>query len=136
MSKKILVLDDDVDILSICKYILEDLGWSVETRTNCNNIIEMVQSIKPDVILMDNWIPDTGGIVATQTLKASPELKHIPIIYFSANHDIKNLSAEAGANTYLEKPFDISQFEEIINNVLRETQQAPEGNNQYLKSNP
>ena len=124
MSKRILILDDDSDILSICTYILEELGWDVETRNNCNNILDIVRLVQPQVILMDNWIPDTGGIIATQKIKADPELKNIPIIYFSANHDIKNLSEEAGADTYLEKPFDISQFEEVINSVLvqKETQ--------------
>ena len=80
MSKTILILDDDIDILSICTYILQELGWSVITRTNCNNIIELVREVAPQVILMDNWIPDTGGIVATQTIKAHPEFKSIPII--------------------------------------------------------
>ena len=118
MPKKILILDDDSDILSICTYILEELGWEVTTRTNCNNVLELVRQVKPQVILMDNWIPDTGGIIATQTIKADPELRSIPIIYFSANHDIETLSREAGADTYLEKPFDISQFEEVINSAM------------------
>jgi len=53
-----------------------------------------------------------------RTIKADPEFKRIPIIYFSANHDIKHLSEEAGADTYLEKPFDIVQFESIVNSVI------------------
>ena len=118
MPKRILILDDDSDILSICTYILEELGWEVETRTNCNKILDLVKEVQPQVILMDNWIPDSGGMIATQTLKSHPEFKMIPIIYFSANHDIKNLSLLAGADTYLEKPFDISQFEEVINSVF------------------
>ena len=121
MPKKILILDDDTDILSICTYILEEMGWEVFTRSSCNGIIELVREVQPNVILMDNWIPDSGGIVATQTIKSHPEFKSIPIIYFSANHDIKNLSLEAGADTYLEKPFDISQFEEIINSVVEKS---------------
>lgn len=114
-EKRILIFDDDTDILSICTYLLEEMGWQVHTRTDCNNIINTVRETKPSVILMDNWIPDTGGIVATQTLKAHNEYKNIPVIYFSANHDIKNLSKQAGADNYLEKPFDIIQFEKIIN---------------------
>ena len=50
--------------------------------------IDKVSGILPDVILMDNWIPDDGGIIATQTLKKIEELKNIPVIYFSANSDI------------------------------------------------
>lgn len=118
MPKRVLIFDDDTDILSICTYILQELGWEVHTRLDCNNILQVIEEIMPDVILMDNWIPDSGGIIATQQIKSHPTLKSIPVIYFSANHDIKNLSIQAGADTYLEKPFDISQFESIIKSVV------------------
>jgi DNA-binding NtrC family response regulator len=116
--KRIVIFDDDEDILSICSYILEEQGWEVYTFTDCNNIIDKVSNVLPDVILMDNWIPDAGGIVATQTLKKSEVLKHIPVIYFSANSDIELLANRAGAQTYLAKPFDLEDLERVINNVL------------------
>ncbi|WPU94270.1 response regulator [Mucilaginibacter sabulilitoris] len=117
-QKKIIIFDDDEDILSICSYILEEQGWEVHSFTNCNNIIDKVSPILPDVILMDNWIPDAGGIVATQTLKKTEALKHIPVIYFSANSDIQMLANNAGAETYLAKPFDLEELERVIKNVL------------------
>lgn len=126
MDKRILICDDDTDILSICTYILEEQSWEVHTKTNCIDITEVVRSIKPSVILMDNWIPDTGGIVATQSIKADPELRNIPIIYFSANNDIKSLAKEAGADAFLEKPFDIEDLERVVLSVLK----------QFSNSNP
>lgn len=119
MIKRVLILDDDTDILFICRYILEEGGWEVHTRTDCNNIIQKVSEVEPHLIIMDNWIPDTGGMIATQILKKNPEFKSIPVIYFSANHDVRSLSLEAGAETYLEKPFDISRLEEIIEEVMK-----------------
>lgn len=117
--KRIVIFDDDEDILSICAYILEEQGWEVHTFTDCNNIVEKVSSILPSVILMDNWIPDAGGIVATQTLKKSEDLKNIPVVYFSANSDIQLLADHAGAETYLAKPFDLDELERTINDVLQ-----------------
>ncbi|MFD0766397.1 response regulator [Mucilaginibacter lutimaris] len=116
--KKIIIFDDDEDILSICSYILEEQGWEVHTFTDCNDITEKVSGILPDVILMDNWIPDAGGIIATQTLKKDEELKNIPVVYFSANSDIQLLADHAGAETYLAKPFDLEELERVINSVL------------------
>ncbi|RCH55638.1 response regulator [Mucilaginibacter hurinus] len=118
-AKKIILFDDDDDILSICTYILEEQGWEVHTFGNCNEIIDKVSGIMPDVILMDNWIPDTGGIEATQRLKADNNLKHIPVIYFSANSDIQSLAKDAGAETYLAKPFDLEELEDVINKLIR-----------------
>ncbi|WP_202913772.1 response regulator [Pararcticibacter amylolyticus] len=114
MSKRILIFDDDVDILSICSFILEEQGWDVHTSPHCNDIVNNVRNIQPDVILMDNWIPDSGGVIATQTLKKEDDLKNIPVIYFSANNDIQSLATQAGADTYLEKPFDLTELEMVI----------------------
>lgn len=117
MPKRILICDDDTDILSICEYILQELGWEVSTRTHCNELVNLVLELKPDLILMDNWIPDCGGIVATQQLKQDPELRKIPIIYFSANNDIKKLAQEAGADSFLAKPFDIKELESVVSST-------------------
>ena len=117
MSKRILICDDDDDILSICTYILEEKGWEVHTRTHCNDILKLVEEVHPHVILMDNWIPDLGGIIATQTLKNVEKYKAIPVIYFSANNDIKTLAKTAGADTFLAKPFDIEELERVIASV-------------------
>lgn len=118
MPRRIIIFDDDTDILSICSFILESQGWEVHTRSNCNNIINVIGEVNPDVIIMDNWIPDAGGIIATNTIKEHDIYKHIPVVYFSANHDIKNLASQAGTEYFLAKPFDIQQFEELIHHVL------------------
>lgn len=117
-NRKIIIFDDDEDILSICSYVLEEQGWEVHTFADCNNIAEKVSVISPAVILMDNWIPDAGGIVATQILKKTDGLKGIPVIYFSANSDIQLLANHAGAEAYLAKPFDLHDLERVIGNVL------------------
>ena len=118
LNKKVLIFDDDEDILSICRFILEDQGWSVFTYTDCNDVVEKVSLVLPDAILMDNWIPDDGGIIATRLLKNNQSLKNIPVIYFSANSDIELLANHAGANTYLAKPFELDDLEKIINRVI------------------
>jgi CheY-like chemotaxis protein len=99
--------------------VLEEQGWEVHVFTDCNQITDKVRQIMPDVILMDNWIPDTGGIVATQTLKSTDALKHIPVVYFSANSDIQLLAKQAGAEAYIAKPFDLEDMERIIDSVLK-----------------
>jgi CheY-like chemotaxis protein len=118
MRKSICIFDDDEDILFLCNLLLQQMGWEVHARNNCNNILSVLREIKPSVILIDNWLPDTGGIIATQKIKADPDLKNIKVIFFSANNDVKKLAEEANADTWLSKPFDISQFEEVVNRFL------------------
>ena len=118
-EKRIAIFDDDEEILSICRFILEDKGWEVFTFIDCNEVIEKVSSVSPGVILMDNWIPDEGGVIATRKLKKDEHLKNIPVIYFSANSDIELLAAHAGAEMYLAKPFDIEDLEHQINTAIK-----------------
>ena len=119
LKKKVLICDDDADILFICSYIFEKQGIEVITRTHCNNIVETVRDVRPDVILMDNWIPDSGGIVASRSIKEDIDLNHIPIIYFSANNDIQALANEAGADAYLAKPFDLEDLRKITTSLIK-----------------
>jgi len=117
-NKKVFVFDDNAEILELCTIILEDAGYDIRTSSTSNNIIDQVLSYIPDIIFMDNWLPDVGGIDATKELKGHETLKSIPVIYFSANNDVKALAAEAGADGYLSKPFDIQELEDIISKHL------------------
>lgn len=117
-AKKVFVFDDNRDILDLCTYILEDAGYEIKTSESSNNIEEQVMAFMPDIIFMDNWLPDLGGIEATKALKKNLTLQHIPVIYFSANNDISALATQAGADSYLAKPFDIDALEDIVKKHL------------------
>ena len=118
-SKKVFIFDDNTDILELCTIILEDAGYEIKTSSTSNDIIAQVNAYVPDIIFMDNWLPDVGGIDATRALKNDEALKHIPVIYFSANNDVKSLAQQAGADGYLSKPFDIAALEDIVNKHLQ-----------------
>jgi DNA-binding response OmpR family regulator len=124
MQKRVLILDDDLDILQICTIVLKRKGYEVSTLNNSNQIIENVRVFKPDVILMDNWIPGPGGIESTRMLKNETELQDIPVIFFSANSNVSQLAEEAKADYYLQKPFDIGELEGIVNQAVTNTQEV------------
>ena len=74
MQKCVLIYDDDVEILQVCKAILKD-QYRIETKVNCDDVINEVKAIQPDVILMDLWIPKIGGQEAVSLLKKNEDLK-------------------------------------------------------------
>ncbi|WP_373708422.1 response regulator [Kaistella sp.] len=113
-SKKVFIFDDNLEILELCTEILKDIGFQVKTSPTTNGIEQQVKEFLPDLIFMDNWLPDISGIEATRLIKANEELKNIPVIYFSANSNISELAAEAQADDFIAKPFDIDHFEEIV----------------------
>ena len=114
MNKTLLIFDDDQEILSVCRVILEKQNFHVEIKTYCDNIIEDTIITEPDVILMDLWIPVMGGENAINLLKNNEATQHIPVILFSANTDIAKISKRVNANGFLRKPFDLNELLEII----------------------
>jgi len=67
---------------------------------------------------MDNWIPDEGGVKATRQIKNDFTLRSIPVIFFSANDRVQELAAEAGAEFYLQKPFEIEELDTALSKAI------------------
>ena len=112
--KKILIYDDDLEILQLCKAILAKNNFIVNTLSRCENILADIETIRPHLVLMDLWIPDIGGERAVSIAKQHHTTRDIPILLFSANADIKEISTKVNANGYVEKPFSISTFIDTI----------------------
>ncbi len=116
---KILVYDDDVDILEVCAAILKFRGLDILCKDNCRDILADIEGYVPDVILMDNWLPDIGGVKAVQLIKSTEHIKNIPVIFFSANHSVEELAKEAGSDYMLKKPFEIADLENMIATAIQ-----------------
>ncbi len=119
MPGRVMIFDDDTDLLDVCSIVLKSKQYAVSGCNKCNEIVQDVELFAPDVILMDNWIPDTGGIKATQLIKNHDNLKSIPVIFFSANNNVQELATEAGAEFYLQKPFEIDELENIVSKAIQ-----------------
>lgn len=118
--KKILIYDDDNDILGICSTILKLKGFDVLCKDNCKELITDIENYKPDIVLMDNWLPDIGGVKAVQLIKSTEHLKHIPVVFFSANSEVEELTKEAGADYMLQKPFELDDLEKTIATAIQQ----------------
>lgn len=103
--KKILLIDDEQDILEILSYNLEKAGYEVHTAQNGNEGIEKAKAIIPDMILLDVMMPEKDGIETCQDLRKLPELSKTLIIFLSArSEEFSQLAGfQAGANDYIVK---------------------------------
>jgi DNA-binding response OmpR family regulator len=125
MKKRILICDDDEDILAVCKTILERNDFQVSTSLTCESIFNKMSVINPDLILMDLWIPEMGGEKATLKLKTDEGTKHIPVILFSANQEIGKMTSKLNANDFIVKPFDMRDLVAKINKHLSASPEKP-----------
>jgi two-component system alkaline phosphatase synthesis response regulator PhoP len=109
-KKKILLIDDDIDIVNLVKMRLEFYDYAVMPLYTSKRVLEVVKREQPHLILMDVMMPDLNGYDACKQLKSHEKTKHIPIILFTARpEEIKKMSQEyrnIGADDYIIKPFE------------------------------
>lgn len=115
---KILVCDDDHDILEVTSMLLEFEGFQVLTQIDSNKLIDQALTEKPDIMLIDIWMPLPGNII-TENIRQIPDLAHIPIILFSAEIDGQNIAEKSGADRFIEKPFEIDSLALAIHELRK-----------------
>jgi two-component system alkaline phosphatase synthesis response regulator PhoP len=123
MSKipKILVVDDDPDIVEILRYNLSLAGYEVKSASNGKECIKKATLFIPELILLDVMMPEMDGIEACSLLKEIPSLINTRIIFLSArNEDYTQLSAfDAGADDYISKPVKPKILLKKINSIIK-----------------
>jgi CheY-like chemotaxis protein len=107
--KKIVVAEDDKDILFILDMILNDAGYQVEAMSDGRSIVSW-QKEWPDLFILDKDMPAIDGIAICKYLRLNKQTKDIPIIMISAYHKLKSKAAEAGVNDFIEKPFELKDL--------------------------
>ncbi|WCT13148.1 response regulator [Mucilaginibacter jinjuensis] len=122
MPKKILVIEDDKDIRDTITYALQAEGYEVISSENAK-ILKTINEIKPDLLLLDNWLTDwksdANGQQLSKELKTNAATSHIPILIISAVSNIKEI-AEAGlADGYLKKPFELDDLNALVKKFIK-----------------
>src|ERR671921_548254 len=93
MKKKCLIVcDDDTDILEVTTMVLEKQGYKVIPLKNCDDYLKVIGEVRPDLILMDIWMPKQTGDVITKLIKTDKKYKNIPIVLCSANMNIEDVA--------------------------------------------
>lgn len=116
MGKRLLVIDDEVDIGETVKIRLEVNGYSVNLAYDGLDGIDKAVKTRPDLILLDILMPQVDGFEVCRRLRKIPETQNIPIIMLTAIKSPESLqkAKEAGAQDYLAKPFESGELVEIV----------------------
>ena len=119
MAKKILIVDDEPDILMITEIRLKASGYEILTAADGREALEAAEKQKPDLILLDLSMPEIDGCEVAKRIKTNEALKHIPIIFFAATSvDIAGKVEECQADDYCLKPFDSEELLKKLKKLL------------------
>jgi two-component system, OmpR family, alkaline phosphatase synthesis response regulator PhoP len=111
-SKKILIVDDEVDLVETVRFPLEMEGYHVLVSYNGEDALNQARKENPDLILLDLMLPKLDGYKVCRLLKFDDRYKHIPILMLTAKTQEKDkaLGMETGANEYITKPFEMDDL--------------------------
>lgn len=119
MLKRILVLDDNMDILEIVHEVLTYEKFEVNSISDSRSIVKVAEEYVPDLIILDYKLMDGNGGEICRTFKSHKILHKTPVIIFSA-YTANNIDFYTfGCDAVIAKPFDLTEFIDTINNCLR-----------------
>ena len=123
---KILVIDDEKDILDLVEYNLKQNGYKVSCIATGEEVTESVESFKPDLILLDLMLPGVDGFDVCKDLKSNSDTKEIPVIMLTAkSEDIDVVTGlELGADDYITKPFSPRVLVARVRAILRKKKKS------------
>jgi DNA-binding response OmpR family regulator len=122
-GKKILVVDDDQDLLVGLTARLKASGYTVICTTNANSAITVAGKEAPDLVILDLGLPGDEGLLVLERMRGLADLVAIPVIVLSARDPAQNerRALDAGAVAYFQKPADNHQFLTAIRQAIGET---------------
>ncbi len=129
--KKVLIVDDEPDIVSYLEMILQDNGYETVTAANGNEALEKLRAEKPDLVTLDISMPEASGTRFYKEVKTNPDLKGIPVFIITAvtglggdthayEQFISNRRLVPAPEGYFPKPLDREAFIQKVNEVLAE----------------
>jgi len=121
-NKTIMVVDDNPDIITIVKTILEGKGYTVLSASSGLELLNMLKNQKPDLIILDIMMPEMDGLEVLSRLKAVTDTATIPVILLTAKVQYEDVLGgyKLGADYYITKPFTSTQLVNGINLLLGE----------------
>jgi len=114
----VLVVDDEEDLLFLVELTLKQEGFKTEISPNAADMMDIITQTHPDIIVLDIHMKGIDGGTVCQLIKSNTSTADIPVIMFSANENIANISKQCGADGYIVKPFTGEKFRDVFVNIL------------------
>jgi DNA-binding response OmpR family regulator len=119
--KRILVVDDDPDILTLEERILKREGFEVVTAMDGENAMAMIRNHDFDLVLLDIMMPGIDGFEVSRSLRKESEGKPVPVVFVTARDDADSMREgfRSGGTVFLSKPFTANQLLRVVNSIVQ-----------------
>jgi len=116
MARRVLLIEDEPNIIEAISFILSRDGWTVHNHTDGQTAVERVRALPPDLIILDVMLPGRSGFDILRDLRADPATQALPVLMLTARGQTKDreMALRLGVNQFMTKPFSNS---EVLANV-------------------
>ncbi|WP_456475203.1 response regulator [Candidatus Pyrohabitans sp.] len=122
MAARILIIDDEPEIITLTRMMLQKAGYEGIGAENGKEGLEILGKDRVDLVLLDVVMPGMNGWEVCRKIKADEELRQIPVVMFTVYDNKEDVmrSHECGADAYLSKPFDREELLDVVRRLLRD----------------
>ncbi len=120
MARRILIADDEPDIVTSLEFLMRGGDYEVRVAINGEEALRLAESFRPDVVLLDVMMPQRSGFEVCQKIRANPALQEIKIIMLTAKgrNAERDRGLNLGANAYVTKPFSTKELMNTVRGLL------------------
>jgi DNA-binding response OmpR family regulator len=120
MNRKVLLIEDEPNIIEAIRFLLSRDGWSVHTHANGADAVAEVARVDPDLVVLDMMLPGRSGMDILRDLRADPETQGLPVLMLTARGQSRDrdMAELAGVSRFMTKPFSNSEVLEAVRSLM------------------
>ena len=120
MGKKVILIEDERNIIEAISFILSRDGWRVDTHSNGHDAVDVVQAKSPDLLILDVMLPGKSGYDILTELREADQTRDLPVLMLTARGQLKDreMAEKIGANRFMTKPFSNAEVLEVVRQLV------------------
>ncbi|WP_371224405.1 response regulator transcription factor [Roseovarius sp. 2305UL8-3] len=120
MNKKVLLIEDEPNIIEAVSFILSREGWEVKTHSNGHDAVDAVRSRAPDLVILDVMLPGKSGFEILQEMRADEAMADLPVLMLTARGQVKDreMAERFGVSRFMTKPFSNAEVLDAVRELV------------------
>lgn len=122
MSRHVLLIEDEPNIIEAIRFLLSRDGWRVDTHADGTDAVQVIQRLSPDLVVLDVMLPGKSGMDILSDLRQIPELRALPVLMLTARGQMRDrdMAERAGVSRFMTKPFSNAEVLDAVRDLVAE----------------
>jgi DNA-binding response OmpR family regulator len=121
MSKHVLLVEDEVNIIEAVRFVLSREGWQIDSHSDGATAVETIRTVRPDLVVLDHMLPGKSGLDILTELRADPEFLTLPVLMLTARGQARDReqAEKAGVSRFMTKPFSNTEVVTAVRDMVQ-----------------